>query len=134
VKLTTHLHLMQGSRMRGAIPSLPKYLMAWCIVKHGDNFTFTFALLLSGIEKFCSGGLNATTWRRNQNLRSAFGIAYNVSWNSTPHGASSFKLLLCNQATMRNKFYTTVSLHKGKDRTFTSLGQARQGNRQWLAS
>jgi hypothetical protein len=26
--------------MRGAIPSLPQYaFMAWCLVKHGDNFT-----------------------------------------------------------------------------------------------
>jgi hypothetical protein len=29
-------------RMRGAIPPLPEYvLMAWCLVKHRDNFTFT---------------------------------------------------------------------------------------------
>jgi hypothetical protein len=29
--------------MRGAIPPLPLYVfMAWCLVKHGDNFTFTF--------------------------------------------------------------------------------------------
>jgi hypothetical protein len=35
VKLTTHLHLVQRSRMRGAKPPLPQYIfMAWCIVKH----------------------------------------------------------------------------------------------------
>jgi hypothetical protein len=29
-------------RMRGAIPPLPKYVfMAWCLIKHRDNFTFT---------------------------------------------------------------------------------------------
>jgi hypothetical protein len=29
--------------MRGAIPPLPQYFfMAWCLVKHRDNFTFTF--------------------------------------------------------------------------------------------
>jgi len=34
VKLTTHLHLVQGSRMRGDIPPLPQYaFMAWCSVK-----------------------------------------------------------------------------------------------------
>jgi hypothetical protein len=28
--------------MRGAIPPLPQYVfMAWCLVKHRDNFTFT---------------------------------------------------------------------------------------------
>jgi hypothetical protein len=28
--------------MRGAIHSLPHYVfMAWCLVKHRDNFTFT---------------------------------------------------------------------------------------------
>jgi hypothetical protein len=43
VKLTTHLHLVLRSRMRGAIPPLPQYVsMAWCLVKHRDNFTFTF--------------------------------------------------------------------------------------------
>jgi hypothetical protein len=30
--------------MRGAIPPLPQYvLMAWCLVKHRDNFTFNIA-------------------------------------------------------------------------------------------
>jgi hypothetical protein len=32
-------------KMRGAIPPLPKYaFMAWCLVKHRDNFTFLQAL------------------------------------------------------------------------------------------
>jgi hypothetical protein len=31
--------------MRGAIPPLPQYVfMAWCLVKHRENFTFTFTL------------------------------------------------------------------------------------------
>jgi hypothetical protein len=31
----------RGQRMRGAIPPLPQYaFMAWCLVKHRDNFTF----------------------------------------------------------------------------------------------
>jgi hypothetical protein len=34
VKLTTHLHLVLRSRMRGAIHPLPPYaFMAWCSVK-----------------------------------------------------------------------------------------------------
>jgi hypothetical protein len=29
--------------MCGALPPLPQYVfMAWCLVKHRDNFTFTF--------------------------------------------------------------------------------------------
>jgi hypothetical protein len=44
VKLTTHLYLVPSHRMRGAIPPLPQYVfMAWCLVKHRDNFTFTFS-------------------------------------------------------------------------------------------
>jgi hypothetical protein len=36
--------------MRGAIPPLPQHVfMAWCLVKHRDNFTFTFTLP-TGIE------------------------------------------------------------------------------------
>jgi hypothetical protein len=43
MKLTTHLHLVPRSRMRGSIPPLPQYVfMEWCLVKHRDNFTFTF--------------------------------------------------------------------------------------------
>jgi hypothetical protein len=46
VKLTTHLHLVPRSRLRGAIPPLPQYVfMAWCLVKHRDNFTFTFTFM-----------------------------------------------------------------------------------------
>jgi hypothetical protein len=41
--------------MRGAIPPLPLYVyMAWCLVKHRDNFTFTLPLQIStvpGIQK-----------------------------------------------------------------------------------
>jgi hypothetical protein len=42
MKLTTHFHLELRS-LRGAIPPLPKYSsMAWWLVKHRDNITFTF--------------------------------------------------------------------------------------------
>jgi hypothetical protein len=31
--------------MCGARPTLPQYIfMAWCLVKHRDNFTFTFTV------------------------------------------------------------------------------------------
>jgi hypothetical protein len=34
--------------MRGALPPLPQYVfMAWCLVKHRDNFTFIFANFIS---------------------------------------------------------------------------------------
>jgi len=38
---TTHLHPVQRLIMRGFIPSLSQYVfMAWCLLKHRDNFTF----------------------------------------------------------------------------------------------
>jgi hypothetical protein len=38
--------------MSGAIPPLPQYaFMAWCLVKHRDNFTFT--LVRFKIALFC---------------------------------------------------------------------------------
>jgi hypothetical protein len=40
VKLTTHLHLVPRSRMRGSIPPLANIFVAWCLVKRRDNFTF----------------------------------------------------------------------------------------------
>jgi hypothetical protein len=45
VKLTTHL-LLPTSRMCGAIPPPPQNVsMVWCLVKHRDNFIFTFTLV-----------------------------------------------------------------------------------------
>jgi hypothetical protein len=36
------------SRMCGAIPPLPLYvLIAWCLVKLRDNFTFTFTFIIT---------------------------------------------------------------------------------------
>jgi hypothetical protein len=33
--------------MRAAIRPLPQYVfMAWCLVKHRDNFTFTYTLMV----------------------------------------------------------------------------------------
>jgi hypothetical protein len=38
--------------MRGAIPPLPQYaFMAWCLVKHMDNFTFTFMIYFTTLSK-----------------------------------------------------------------------------------
>jgi hypothetical protein len=48
VKLTTHLHLVLRSGVRGAIPSLPQYVfMAWRLVKHRDKFTYAFVFTLN---------------------------------------------------------------------------------------
>jgi hypothetical protein len=42
IKLTIHLHLVPRPRMCGAMPPLTQYIfMAWCLVKHRDNFIFT---------------------------------------------------------------------------------------------
>jgi hypothetical protein len=44
MKLTTHLHIVPRSRMCGAIPPFPQYVfLAWCLVKHRDNFTFIYS-------------------------------------------------------------------------------------------
>jgi len=46
VKLTTHLHLVPGSKNEWNDTSTPQYaFMAWCLVKRSDNF-FTFISLL----------------------------------------------------------------------------------------
>jgi hypothetical protein len=52
VKLSTHLQPVPRLRVRGAVSALPQYIfMAWCLVKHGDNFT---CLLLMIIHLFCA--------------------------------------------------------------------------------
>jgi hypothetical protein len=41
------------SRMRGAIPPLPQYVfIAWCLVKHRDNFTFIFLIFEDSAGNF----------------------------------------------------------------------------------
>jgi hypothetical protein len=54
VKLTTQLYLVPRIKMGGTIPLLPQYVfMAWCLVKHRDNFTFCspVALVITMIKK-----------------------------------------------------------------------------------
>jgi hypothetical protein len=56
VKLTTNLHLVPRSRMRGAIPPLPQYtFMAWCLIKRRD-FTLKLPLRLTkyhAMKSYC---------------------------------------------------------------------------------
>jgi hypothetical protein len=43
-----HLQLVSMLRMRADIPQLPQYvLMAWCLIKHRDNVTFTIYFSIS---------------------------------------------------------------------------------------
>jgi hypothetical protein len=43
VKLTSHLHLVPSSKNAWSYTSTSQYVfMRWCLVKHRDNFTFTF--------------------------------------------------------------------------------------------
>jgi hypothetical protein len=75
VKLTTHLHLMPTSRMSGTIPPLPQYVfMAWCLVKHRDNFTFTLFNELHGVESL-----------REANSHSASQKISRLLWNPKVH-------------------------------------------------
>jgi hypothetical protein len=56
VKLTTYLHLVPRSKNEWSYTSTPQYpFMAWCLVKHRDNFTFT--------ETVCKG----LDWTNNEN-------------------------------------------------------------------
>jgi hypothetical protein len=50
--------------MHGALPPLPQYtLMAWCLVKHRDNFTFTFSFTGHLILVVCSKGISSLRLR-----------------------------------------------------------------------
>jgi len=52
VKLTTHLHLVPRSRNERIYTSTPQYaFVAWCLVKHRDNFTFTFTFINNVLRK-----------------------------------------------------------------------------------
>jgi hypothetical protein len=57
--------------MSGAIPLLPHYAFtAWCLVKHRDNFTFTF-VILSVDTKLIKGGYFTASSRVRENLPAA---------------------------------------------------------------
>jgi hypothetical protein len=71
VKLTSHLHLAP----RWRYTSTPQYVfMAWCLVKHRDNFTFTFRSVSFYITTFdkvgyrseCSGYIQLPVNSRNK--------------------------------------------------------------------
>jgi hypothetical protein len=65
--------------MGGAIRTLPQYtFMSWCLVKHKDNFTFTFTsiktplyiflptdIVVVGTPASCSGGCGFDCWPQN---------------------------------------------------------------------
>jgi len=52
VKLTTQLHLVSRSRMRGTIPPLPKYdFMAWCLVKAQGQLYLSYHSATCVIDK-----------------------------------------------------------------------------------
>jgi hypothetical protein len=49
VKLTTHLHIVSRSKNEWSYTSTPQYVfMAWYLVKHRDNITFTCVQVPSG--------------------------------------------------------------------------------------
>jgi hypothetical protein len=35
-----HPHLVSGLKMHWSLPPLPHFFMAWCLIKHRDNFVF----------------------------------------------------------------------------------------------
>jgi hypothetical protein len=53
VKLTAHLLLVPRSKNAWSYTSTPPYVfMAWCFVKHRDNFTFTLSINMFSIATF----------------------------------------------------------------------------------
>jgi hypothetical protein len=41
MQLISHFHLVLTLRMHGIVIPLPCFLVAWCLMKHSDSFTFT---------------------------------------------------------------------------------------------
>jgi hypothetical protein len=91
VNLTICLYLVSRSRMREAILPLPQHVfMAWCLVKHRDNFTFLCACIMCHAEYFCStnflmfkvsiGGFQHTTANQclNSSKRDGFYFTDNI--------------------------------------------------------
>jgi hypothetical protein len=48
MKLTTHLHSVSRLRCTKLYPTPPYDFMAWCLIKHGGNFTFTLLFVPTG--------------------------------------------------------------------------------------
>jgi hypothetical protein len=88
-KLTTHLHLVSTSRMRGAIPPFPQYaFMAWGLVKHRANFTFNFKLK----EAETSGSCNTLGTLQLHK------IAWNRIWRTCEVRLEDFLSFICRES------------------------------------
>jgi hypothetical protein len=78
-----HSHLMPRPRMRRAIPPLLQYVfMAWCLVKHRDNFTFT--LTFTHFHTFSS-----------PNFIICLAVSFPVTYNLTLSKDSSCNCSVC---------------------------------------
>jgi hypothetical protein len=90
VKLTTRLHPVPRSENAWSYTSTPQYVfMAWCLVKHRDNFTFTFIRLhnvtwLSTRAMLLLSSVPYLTQRSNHHI--------SFLKNSSPH-----KIIICIQ-------------------------------------
>jgi hypothetical protein len=102
VKLTTHLHLVPMSRIRGAIPPLPQYVFtACCLVKHGDNFTLPLQL-----ESIHRRSLKWSSSNHFSDLSGIFRSLYCLGYRLTsgvrfPAGSGSFFLVTTFRPALR---------------------------------
>jgi hypothetical protein len=102
---TTHLHLVPRSKNVWSYTSTTQYaFMAWCLVKHRDNLTFTFN---PGIETRVSDGHTASIFRVNMDNPEDHDLNLhgrkNFSFNSESSQTSSH---LLNSIPSRHKITT----------------------------
>jgi hypothetical protein len=70
--VTTHLHLVPKSKNAWWYTSTPQYdFMAWCLVKHGDNFTFN-VLVIQIVTLRASGRIQSCPVEFPRNLIDMF--------------------------------------------------------------
>jgi hypothetical protein len=90
--------------MGGAIPPLPQYaFMAWCSVKHRDNFTFTFNNILCRehiskvLEKVMYNRLNHHMQTNNILVPEKFGLSQGKSTDNAAFKLTDSVLKSVNQ-------------------------------------
>jgi hypothetical protein len=82
--------------MRGAIPSLPQYIfIAWCLVKHRDNFTFTCTLPGTMIDS------------SNRNTRRGV-VSFNVSIWPSLHALCNTSLFRYDASHYNDQIYIAI--------------------------
>jgi hypothetical protein len=86
---------MPRSKMCGATPPLPQYVfMAWCLVKHRDDVTFTLLYLWEATKSVMAAKLTRLTQRNSDTTAPSGRVLYHLQFSLQAVSPESFGYIL----------------------------------------